>query len=192
MDDRQRTHYCMHDGKSSTDPLPTLRQEMKAMRRLLLAAGLALALPAQATEIIVLAAPTTVGSQYSDPLYGKALGFFAEEGVDLQLAGFTGGSAVVVPQLACAVSARAVPRVAPHSASAARPARHQRLAASIAVGPSSSVAGTDRCRSHRSERCPGKFGRHASAALAGSCGQVPIRLRAPRQFMRFFPVQSLR
>jgi len=127
MDDRQRTHYCMHDGKSSTDPLPTLRQEMKAMRRLLLAAGLALALPAQATEIIVLAAPTTVGSQYSDLLYGKALGFFAEEGVDLQLAGFTGGSAVVVPQLACAVSARAVPRVAPHSASAARPARHQRL-----------------------------------------------------------------
>ena len=73
---------------------------MKAMRHLLLAAGLVLALPAQATEKIVLAIPTTVGSQYSDLLYGKELGFFAEEGIDLQLAGFTGGSAVVVPQLA--------------------------------------------------------------------------------------------
>src|SRR5690606_17903572 len=38
--------------------------------------------------------------QYADLLYGKELGFFAEEGIDLQLAGFTGGTAVVVPQLA--------------------------------------------------------------------------------------------
>ncbi len=72
------------------------------MRRALVAALLCLAahLPAQALEKVVLAIPTTVGSQYSDLLYGKELGFFAEEGIDLQLAGFTGGTAVVVPQLA--------------------------------------------------------------------------------------------
>ena len=57
-------------------------------------------LNAAALEKVVLAIPTTVGSQYSDLLYGKELGFFAEEGIDLQLAGFTGGTAVVVPQLA--------------------------------------------------------------------------------------------
>jgi NitT/TauT family transport system substrate-binding protein len=61
---------------------------------------LALQVPAHALEKVTLAIPTTVGSQYSDLLYGKELGFFAEEGIDLQLAGFTGGTAVVVPQLA--------------------------------------------------------------------------------------------
>jgi NitT/TauT family transport system substrate-binding protein len=59
-----------------------------------------LCLPAAAAEKVVLAIPTTVGSQYADLLYGKELGFFAEEGIDLQLAGFTGGTAVIVPQLA--------------------------------------------------------------------------------------------
>lgn len=53
-----------------------------------------------AVEKVTLAIPTTVGSQYSDLLFGKELGFFAEEGIDLHLAGFTGGTAVVVPQLA--------------------------------------------------------------------------------------------
>jgi NitT/TauT family transport system substrate-binding protein len=57
-------------------------------------------LPAHALEKVTLAIPTTVGSQYADLLYGKELGFFAEEGIDLQLAGFSGGTAVVVPQLA--------------------------------------------------------------------------------------------
>jgi NitT/TauT family transport system substrate-binding protein len=72
------------------------------MKKLLTAALLlgALQVPAYALEKVVLAIPTTVGSQYSDLLYGKELGFFAEEGIDLQLAGFTGGTAVVVPQLA--------------------------------------------------------------------------------------------
>jgi NitT/TauT family transport system substrate-binding protein len=72
------------------------------MKKLLTAALLlgALQVPAHALEKVVLAIPTTVGSQYSDLLYGKELGFFAEEGIDLQLAGFTGGTAVVVPQLA--------------------------------------------------------------------------------------------
>lgn len=72
------------------------------LRRPLLAAAilLGLQLPAHALEKVVLAIPTTVGSQYADLLYGKELGFFAEEGIDLQLAGFTGGTAVVVPQLA--------------------------------------------------------------------------------------------
>lgn len=71
------------------------------MKRVLAAAALLVAsvLPAHALEKVVLAIPTTVGSQYSDLLYGKELGFFAEEGIDLQLAGFTGGTAVVVPQL---------------------------------------------------------------------------------------------
>ncbi len=71
------------------------------MKRVLAAAALlaACAAPAYAVEKVVLAIPTTVGSQYSDLLYGKELGFFAEEGIDLQLAGFTGGTAVVVPQL---------------------------------------------------------------------------------------------
>lgn len=62
--------------------------------------ALAAWLPAQASEKITLAIPTTVGSQYADLLYGKELGFFAAEGIDLQLVGFTGGTAVVVPQLA--------------------------------------------------------------------------------------------
>jgi NitT/TauT family transport system substrate-binding protein len=71
------------------------------MKRYLAAAALALvALNASAMEKVTLAIPTTVGSQYSDLLYGKQLGFFAEEGIDLNLAGFTGGTAVVVPQLA--------------------------------------------------------------------------------------------
>ncbi|MBI5276463.1 MAG: ABC transporter substrate-binding protein [Burkholderiales bacterium] len=71
------------------------------MKRILAAAALALiALNAAALEKVTLAIPTTVGSQYSDLLFGKELGFFAEEGIDLQLAGFTGGTAVVVPQLA--------------------------------------------------------------------------------------------
>jgi NitT/TauT family transport system substrate-binding protein len=72
------------------------------MKRFAAAALLLLALqvPAYALEKVTLAIPTTVGSQYSDLLYGKELGFFAEEGIDLQLAGFTGGTAVVVPQLA--------------------------------------------------------------------------------------------
>ena len=71
------------------------------MKRFLAAAALALlALHANALEKVTLAIPTTVGSQYADLLYGKELGFFAEEGIDLQLAGFTGGTAVVVPQLA--------------------------------------------------------------------------------------------
>jgi NitT/TauT family transport system substrate-binding protein len=61
---------------------------------------LALQVPAHALEKVTLAIPTSVGAQYSDLLYGKELGFFAEEGIDLQLAGFTGGTAVVVPQLA--------------------------------------------------------------------------------------------
>lgn len=71
------------------------------MKRILAAALLALAaqLPAHALEKVTLAIPTTVGAQYADLLYGKELGFFAEEGIDLQLAGFTGGTAVVVPQL---------------------------------------------------------------------------------------------
>jgi NitT/TauT family transport system substrate-binding protein len=71
------------------------------MRRILCAASLLLAavLPAHALEKVVLAIPTTVGSQYSDLLYGKELGFFAEEGIELELAGFTGGTSVVVPQL---------------------------------------------------------------------------------------------
>lgn len=71
------------------------------MKRFFAAAALALvALNAAALEKVALAIPTTVGSQYSDLLFGKELGFFAEEGIDLQLAGFTGGTAVVVPQLA--------------------------------------------------------------------------------------------
>jgi NitT/TauT family transport system substrate-binding protein len=72
------------------------------MRRILAAALLLCAahVPAFALQKVVLAIPTTVGSQYSDLLYGKELGFFAEEGIDLQLVGFTGGTAVVVPQLA--------------------------------------------------------------------------------------------
>jgi NitT/TauT family transport system substrate-binding protein len=61
---------------------------------------LGLQLPAHALEKVVLAIPTSVGSQYADLLYGKELGYFAEEGIDLQLTGFTGGTAVVVPQVA--------------------------------------------------------------------------------------------
>lgn len=70
------------------------------MRKLFAVALALAAMGAQAQEKITLAIPTTVGSQYADLLYGKELGFFAEEGIDLQLAGFTGGTAVVVPQLA--------------------------------------------------------------------------------------------
>ncbi|WP_167772607.1 ABC transporter substrate-binding protein [Ramlibacter henchirensis] len=72
------------------------------MKRYILAAALLLGLqlPAVANEKVVLAIPTSVGAQYSDMLYGKELGYFAEEGIDLQLTGFTGGTAVVVPQVA--------------------------------------------------------------------------------------------
>ncbi len=70
------------------------------MKRFLTAALALFALNAFALEKVTLVIPTTVGSQYSDLLFGKELGFFAEEGIDLQLAGFTGGTAVVVPQLA--------------------------------------------------------------------------------------------
>jgi NitT/TauT family transport system substrate-binding protein len=70
------------------------------MKRFLAAALALLAFNALALEKVTLAIPTTVGAQYADLLYGKELGFFAEEGIDLQLAGFTGGTAVVVPQLA--------------------------------------------------------------------------------------------
>lgn len=70
------------------------------MKRFLAAALALLAFHAVALEKVTLAIPTSVGSQYSDLLYGKQLGFFAEEGIDLQLAGFSGGTAVIVPQLA--------------------------------------------------------------------------------------------
>ncbi len=70
------------------------------MKRFLAAALALLAFNALALEKVTLAIPTTVGAQYADLLYGKELGFFAEEGIELQLAGFTGGTAVVVPQLA--------------------------------------------------------------------------------------------
>ncbi|RYZ12142.1 MAG: hypothetical protein EOO24_04275 [Comamonadaceae bacterium] len=77
------------------------------MKTLLTAAMMLIALhaptraqtPQPPTEKVTIAIPTTVGSQYADMLFGKELGFFAEEGIDLQLAGFTGGTAVVVPQL---------------------------------------------------------------------------------------------
>jgi NitT/TauT family transport system substrate-binding protein len=72
------------------------------MKGLIAAALLLLGLQpsVHALEKVVLAIPTSVGSQYADLLYGKELGYFAEEGIDLQLTGFTGGTAVVVPQVA--------------------------------------------------------------------------------------------
>jgi NitT/TauT family transport system substrate-binding protein len=62
-------------------------------------AALALAgAAANAQEKVVLAMPTVVGAQYSDIAFGLDLGFFKEEGIDLQLVAFQ-GSGIAVPQV---------------------------------------------------------------------------------------------
>jgi NitT/TauT family transport system substrate-binding protein len=61
------------------------------MKQALAALTLALsASVAQAQEKVTIGFGTVVGSQYSDLIFGKQLGFFAEEGIDLQLMAFQG------------------------------------------------------------------------------------------------------
>lgn len=52
-----------------------------------------------AAEKVVLAYPAPVSWQHSDFLFGKQLGFFEQEGIDLELVAFQ-GTPVVVPQVA--------------------------------------------------------------------------------------------
>ena len=63
---------------------------MKFIYSMALAAGL-MAVPASAeTQSVTIGFGTVVGSQYSDLVFGKKLGFFEEEGIDLQLMSFQG------------------------------------------------------------------------------------------------------
>jgi NitT/TauT family transport system substrate-binding protein len=63
---------------------------MKSICSMALAATL-LAAPVYAeSQTVTIGFGTTVGSQYSDLVFGKKLGFFEEEGIDLQLMSFQG------------------------------------------------------------------------------------------------------
>jgi NitT/TauT family transport system substrate-binding protein len=75
-------------------------------RRLTLAAGLAAGLvaaawtaPAQAQEKVVMGLPSAWNVQFSFPVFGEKLGFFREEGIELERVAVT-GSAVLIPQIA--------------------------------------------------------------------------------------------
>jgi NitT/TauT family transport system substrate-binding protein len=52
-----------------------------------------------AAEKVVLAFAVPPGVQYSDIMFGRELGFFSEEGLDLEIVAFAGGG-VVIPQVA--------------------------------------------------------------------------------------------
>ncbi|MBR1297400.1 ABC transporter substrate-binding protein [Bradyrhizobium sp. AUGA SZCCT0042] len=54
---------------------------------------------ARAGEKVVLAFAVPTGVQYSDILFGRELGFFREEGLDLDIVSFAGGG-IVLPQVA--------------------------------------------------------------------------------------------
>jgi NitT/TauT family transport system substrate-binding protein len=85
-------------------PMGSRDERRRPMKRCLAAARYALAalafasLGANAQEKVILAMPTVVGAQYSDIAFGMDLGFFKEEGIDLQLVAFQ-GSGVAVPQV---------------------------------------------------------------------------------------------
>lgn len=53
---------------------------------------------AHALEKVVVAMPTVIGAQYSDIAFGQELGFFRDEGIELQLVAFQ-GSGVAIPQV---------------------------------------------------------------------------------------------
>lgn len=53
---------------------------------------------AQALDKVVVAMPTVIGAQYSDLAFGQELGFFRDEGIELQLVAFQ-GSGVAIPQV---------------------------------------------------------------------------------------------
>jgi NitT/TauT family transport system substrate-binding protein len=54
---------------------------------------------ARAGEKVVLAFAVPIGVQYSDIIFGRELGFFREEGLDLDIVSFAGGG-IVLPQVA--------------------------------------------------------------------------------------------
>lgn len=61
--------------------------------------GVMLASPASAVDKVTLAYPSPIGVQHSDLMFGKALGFFEEEGIELDAIALQ-GTPVVVPQIA--------------------------------------------------------------------------------------------
>lgn len=77
----------------------------------LLAAAALLAGSAAAIEKVTLGIPTVVGPEYADFVFARELGFFRDEGIELQLVGFQ-GSGVVIPQ----VVNKSVPFALAHSA----------------------------------------------------------------------------
>lgn len=75
-----------------------IRQWRKGLVALMAAAAVAGMAQGAAAEKVTLAFPIGITGQYSDFTYGIELGFFAEEGIELEMVSLQ-GSAVLVPQL---------------------------------------------------------------------------------------------